>query len=117
MTPVGVSSAGLLVHWQGVKSYRRPAHLALWTEIALSFFWDGSTDGTKTRADCLKAFLGSSVVTKSPSEDLLFPIRDELLLVFTTVAVETGRRFRLSSDGTLQLVTDEAAYEDWLQLV
>jgi hypothetical protein len=120
MAPHGVTSPGVLIDWSDMKEYRRPARVGLWTEIALSFFMDGPVDEVSSRGDYLKSFFGSPTVSKLLSETDRpgLPLcRNELLLVFCTVAVNTGRRFRVAADGSLH-VTDPNALEvrEWLAL-
>ena len=120
--PVGISSPGLLLPKVG--GYRRPARVGLWTEIAVSFFLDGpsssSSSSSRSRADLLKSFLSTPLLANiigEKSKSSCLDLQPELLLVFTTVAVETGRRFRVGADGNVQ-VTDprSPAVEEWLKL-
>lgn len=119
--PIGASIAGIRVRWNGSTIYRRPARIGLWTEIALSFFLDGPTD-MKTRSDCLKAFLGSATLAKiqgAAPDNSLTTCRDELLLAFTSTAIDTGRRFRIAPDGALKLNGDprrDPQFPEWLRL-
>jgi hypothetical protein len=121
LAPHGVTSPGVLIDWNEVKEYRRPARVGMWTEIALSFFMDGpSVDEASSRGDYLKSFFSSAPVSKLLGETDRpgIPLcRNELLLVFCTVAVNTGRRFRVAADGSLH-VTDPNALEvgEWLKL-
>jgi hypothetical protein len=102
--------------------YRRPTRMALWTEVALSFFMDGPAHTTsapssqqqhaKRRHECLSDFLNSptlqdirtvpsnSPIVVSSQQQLL---RDEMLLAFTAVAIESGRRLRVAPDGHTSL--------------
>jgi hypothetical protein len=120
--PVGISCAGLLLEWQGLKEYRRPARIGLLTEIALSFFLDGPVGAgadTGRRADCVKSFLSSELVSNINAEkESSLSLRADVLLVFTTVAVDTGRRFLVGADGNVQ-VTDprSPAVDEWVNLV
>jgi hypothetical protein len=120
LAPHGVTSPGVLIDWSDVKQYRRPARIGLWTEIALSFFMDGPVDEVSSRGDYLQFFFASPTVSKLLSETDRpgLPLcRNELLLVFCTVAANTGRRFRVAADGSLH-ITDPNALEvrEWLAL-
>ena len=91
--------------------FRRPARIALWTEIALLYFMDGpDSDNENARPEMLSVFLKSPTLTtlltdvKIRQLPVLSPYH-ELLLAFTTVAADAGRRFRTLADGTL-LFTD-----------
>jgi len=101
--------------------YRKPARIAFFTELALSIFIDGplgvqpvATDANSDTATCtlplaqrsyyLKRFLSSTAVVnicKEQENPTILKIRDEILLVFTTVAWEVGRRFLASADGSV----------------
>ncbi|CAB9521264.1 expressed unknown protein [Seminavis robusta] len=101
--------------------YRKPARIAFFTELALSIFMDGplgvtvDVDGSKKepnpnnhptvqRSYYLKRFLSSASVVnicKEQDNPVIVRMRDEILLVFTTVAWEVGRRFRVSPDGSV----------------
>ena len=121
--PLGIASAGLLLEWQGIQEYRRPARMGLWTELALSFFLDGPVPQQTTRADCLRSFLTnpliSSILTQDSNseESATLSPRPEILLAFTTVAVDSGRRFRLGPDGNVSVSDPRApAVDEWRQL-
>ena len=120
LAPHGITSPGVLVEWHGAKAYRRPARVGLWTEIALSFFMDGPDDEVVPRGDYLKHFFASPPVVKLMSETDRpgIPLcRSEFVLVFCTVAVNTGRRFRVSGDGSLCITDlDAPAVREWLRL-
>jgi hypothetical protein len=111
--------------------YRRPTRMALWTEIALSFFLDGpSSQPQHSRGDGLRTFLSSPVLSRivgstssvttadmTHQEQLL---RDEMLLAFASVAIEAGRLLRVSADGNTPLATLDPTCEtttEWLALV
>ena len=81
-----------------------------------------SRNPATVRNDALVAFLHSPALKKILDEKIRGPVAmlslfDELLLVFATVAVDTGRRLRVTPDGTL-LVADPEAPEvaEWIQL-
>lgn len=96
--------------------YRKPARVAFFTELALSLFLDGPLGVTPEvdadsapsaslvqRSFYLKRFLSSAPVVnicKESEKPAIVIMRDEILLVFTTVAREVGRRFRESPDGS-----------------
>jgi hypothetical protein len=102
-------------------SYRRPVRVALWTECALQFFLDGPcAEGRSQRVAYLHQLLSSPVLNNILSDNtitknILAP-RDELLLAFTTVAIETGRRFRGTVGNTV--VTDPLCEPvlEWLDM-
>ena len=103
-TPFGVSSPGLLLTVRGISQYRKPTRIAFWSEIALSLFKDGPVDSTDphTRSMGLKAFLRSSLVksmVEKPSKNSAFHVREELVMVFTSVGAEVGRHLRTSIEG------------------
>lgn len=122
--PLGVSTPALQVQWQSYACFRHPIRLALWTELALSFFVDGPVDSAAgsdvSRSSVLKEFLSHPTIPHVLSEsDPISCPRDELLLVFTTTAVDTGRRFRVRPDGTLNMndPRTDPSYEEWRGLV
>lgn len=132
--------------------YRRPARITFFTELALSLFLDGplgapsdaetlaaastnNNNDTTTqaipqvqRSYYLKHFLSSTAVVnicKEQENPAILKMRDEILLVFTTVAWEVGRRFLVSADGSvIQPPPTETAYdresslgvEEWTRL-
>jgi len=135
--PFGVTSAGVAVEFQGGnKTYRRPARIALWTEIALSYLVDGpdagssihenenqETDSTTVvrRHELLHSFLTTGTVGKILQEKnrqgVVLAMYDEILLSFTSAAVQAGRRFRVTADGTLLPVDPEAVeLLEWVKL-
>jgi len=103
--------------------YRKPARIALFSELALSIFIDGPLgmspgeafggEGNHSiateippgqRSLYLKHFLSSSAVVnicKEQEDPAIIKMRDEMLLAYTTVAWEVGRRFRVSADGSV----------------
>lgn len=97
--------------------YRKPARIAFFTELAVSLFLDGPlgvnpevdaegipSNNPVQRSYYLKRFLSSAQVVnicKETEKSAIVKMRDEILLVFTTVAWETGRRFRVSAEGSV----------------
>ena len=102
--------------------YRKPARMAFFTELALSIFMDGplgtmhpdvetatNSESAQTlpqvqRSYYLKRFLSSASVVNICKEQenlAVIKMRDEILLVFTTVAWEVGRRFLVAADGSV----------------
>lgn len=108
--------------------YRHPARMAFFTELALSLFMDGPMGSSNEedkqhhqhqnndmiigdndidvggRSNYLKQFLSSMAVVsicKETERAAVVKMRDEILLVFTTVAWQVGHRFRISPDGSM----------------
>ena len=109
--------------------YRRPTRVALWTELALSIFLDGPSYSTDQRQACLQAFLNSAtiqrILTVSSSDEATVPwqqqvLRDEILVAFTNVAIDAGRRLRVAADGSTPLAAPNLLQCDhvpeWLAL-
>lgn len=121
--PHGVCTPGVLLSWEGYNVYHRPSRMGFWTEIALSFFIDGPVvEGgiAYPRKESLQQFLGSSsfvkVLTDSDNTRTVFA-RDELLVAFGTVAVETGRRFRVGTDGSSIIVDpNTSSVVEWVKM-
>jgi len=120
--PHGVTSPGALVEWQGYSSYRRPARVGFWTEMALSFFMDGTakdSDVAFPRRESLNKFLTCPSIVQiiGANEPGVMIARDEILLAFTSVASCTGKRFRMAADGTAQMTdTGTKEVKEWLKL-
>ncbi|GKY91108.1 hypothetical protein MPSEU_000083600 [Mayamaea pseudoterrestris] len=118
--PFGVCSPGVLTELQGYKSYRRPAKTGLLAEIALSFFMDGPIETNMERHIALEIFFSTSSFTAIINErkqSTVISLFDELLLVFSSVAVETGRRFQFNFDNSPIIFDAESAIvTNWLRL-
>ena len=135
--PTPVPCAGLRLTTSNVVTksnvatmYRRPTRMALWTEIALSIFLDGPSYSQQQyyqRQECLHAFVNSTAIRRIisvPSDDVTLSLpqqllRDEILLAFTNVAIEAGRRLRVAADGNTPLASPNLQCEnvpEWLAL-
>ncbi len=108
-----VSTAGLLISWQGWKGYRLPTRVGLFTEMALCFFVDDHD--SSAASDHFETFLSAAIQNIDDDEGSLSPIKDEMLLVLATVALDIGRSFRLAPDGT-PASTNSEALKKWFYL-
>jgi hypothetical protein len=107
------STAGLLISWQGWKGYRLPTRVGLFTEMTLSFFVDDHESSAVS--DHFETFISAALQNMDSDEGGLSPVKDEMLLVLATVALDVGRSFRLSRDGSVASTNSEAV-EKWLHL-
>jgi hypothetical protein len=129
MAPHGVSSPGLLLEHKGFTHYRRPARVAFYAEIALSFFLDGpvetkepqirsSTFSTFTKRLLAKGFLEKPRLVKA-QDNSVTQTREELTTAFCMVAAEAGRRLRAPADDKSShwLVTaSQEDLEEWVRM-
>jgi hypothetical protein len=124
MAPHGVSSPGLLLEHKGFAHYRRPARVAFYTEVALSFFLDGpvETKEPQIRSSTLSTFmkqLSVNGVLEKPQKNSVTQTREELATAFCMVAAEAGRRLRAPADDKSShwLVTaSQEDLEEWIRL-
>jgi hypothetical protein len=117
--PMGVLCPGVLVEVDGEQFYRRPARMGLWTELALSFFIDGPTEEERERFEAIQIFFSSGTIGTIIAEKsrlTVLPLFDELLLAFTSVAVECGRRFRVANGTPLSVDVNATEVRCWLKI-
>lgn len=106
MAPHGIHSPGLLLELPiaGIAQYRRPARVAFFAEIALSYLGDGpveSTENAKVRSGAFDKFMKSSEAVsaiKDTQSGKVIQIREEFVLTFCMMAVEVGRKLRSPQD-------------------